>query len=220
MDEATSLEDMLIVPDPIMPNFPETWLWTLVDTGPEGEIVFTETVPETITSWSAKALCVNEKKGFGMSEVTSLTTFKSISLSIHHVHAAVIGERLPVLVTAHDNLKKCIQVQLTLDLSKKFRVLNSRQFRDPVCVCGGKNFTATYYVKANATGSLPVWAKATVVAGKCRETRDIDLGYAGMSDEVHRKMLVKAEGVEQSYTYASYLCSKGNIINLCISVKD
>ncbi|GFN83078.1 alpha-2-macroglobulin-like protein [Plakobranchus ocellatus] len=191
-----------------MPDLTETWLWTLVDTGPEGEIVLTETVPETVTSWSAKALCVNEKKGFGISKVTSLTTFKPISLSVHQVHAAVIGERLPVIVTVNSNLKKCIPVQLILDLSKKFEVHNIGQFRDPVCVCGGQPYRATYYVTANAAGSLPVWTKATVVSGTCGETRDTDLGYAGMSDQVHRKMLVKAEGVEQSYTYASYLCSK------------
>ncbi|GFO32852.1 alpha-2-macroglobulin-like protein [Plakobranchus ocellatus] len=81
---------------------------------PEGNIVLTQTVPETVTSWSAKALCISEKKGFGISEVTSLTTFKPISLSVHQVHAAVMGERLPVMVTVNNNLKKCIPVKTSV----------------------------------------------------------------------------------------------------------
>ncbi|GFO36086.1 alpha-2-macroglobulin-like protein [Plakobranchus ocellatus] len=189
-------------------NFPETWLWTVLVAGPEGEIVLTETAPDTITSWSANALCVSQEKGFGLSEVTSLTTFQPFFLSVHLPYVAVRGERLPVMLTVYNYLTKCITVQLTLDLGEEFKVHNSRQFRDPVCVCGGKSYTAKYYVTPKDIGSLPVVAKATIVAGKCRKTAHIDLDYAGMSDEVHRKMLVKAEGAEQSYTYASYLCSK------------
>ncbi|GFN89999.1 alpha-2-macroglobulin-like protein [Plakobranchus ocellatus] len=212
-------EDVKGTPNPVVPNFLQTWLWTLVDAGLEGEKVLTETAPDTISSWLANALCFSEEKGFGMSEVTSLTTFQPISLSVNHPYAAVRGERLPVIVKVHNNLERCIQVKVTLDLSEKFKVHNSRQFRDPVCVCGGQPYTATYYITANAIGSLFVGTKATTVAGTCRETRDINPGYAGMSDQVQRKILVKAEGVEQTYTYASYLCSKGNVIDLRLFFK-
>ncbi|RUS82883.1 hypothetical protein EGW08_009348 [Elysia chlorotica] len=189
-------------------NFPETWLWSLTVVGPDGEATMTETAPDTITSWSGNAVCVNQDQGFGLSEVTSLTTYQPFFISIHLPYAAVKGERFPIMVTVYNYLEKCITVQLTLDLGVNFEVHNRRRYEDPICVCGGESYTAKYYVSPGSIGSLPVVAKGSIVAGQCRNNVDIDLDYVGRSDEVHRHVLVKAPGVEQSYSYSTYLCSK------------
>ncbi|GFS07411.1 alpha-2-macroglobulin-like protein [Elysia marginata] len=67
-----------------------------------------ETSPDTITSWAANAVCMSENKGFGLSEVTSLTTFQPFFLSIHLPYAAVMSERFPMMVTIYNYLEKCI----------------------------------------------------------------------------------------------------------------
>lgn len=189
-------------------NFPETWLWTLAVADPDGKAVMPETAPDTITSWVANALCISGDQGFGLSEVTSLTTFQPFFLSIHLPYAAVMSERFPIMITVYNYLEKCITVNLDLNLGSNFEVHNSGQYAEPICICGGKSDTAKFYVTAQNFGSLPVIAKATIVAGQCRESVDIDLDYVGLSDEVHRKVLVKPPGVEQEYSYSTYLCSK------------
>ncbi|GFO06905.1 alpha-2-macroglobulin-like protein [Plakobranchus ocellatus] len=175
---------------------------------PKTEIVLTEKVPDTITTWSATAMCVNQRSGFRMSEVAILKTYQPLVVSAHMPRAAVVGERLPVTVTVHNKLHKCIKVRLTIEWNANFTIHNNPPNPDPVCVCGGENYTKNYYATPHFVGSLPVEAKATVVASTCKKSRDIDLSYTGISHKVHRKIRVKYPGAEQSYTYASYFCSE------------
>ncbi|GFO17824.1 endonuclease-reverse transcriptase [Plakobranchus ocellatus] len=80
----------------------------------DGDFTFKEKAPDMATIWSAKALCVSQKKGFGMSEGTSLNTFKPFFLSFNMPYAAARGKkRLAVRVTVHITLHRvCIPVIL------------------------------------------------------------------------------------------------------------
>ncbi|CAG5115610.1 unnamed protein product, partial [Candidula unifasciata] len=191
-------------------HFPETWLWDLHIVGDSGETVLTETAPHTITEWVGNAMCLDQEKGFGISKLTSLTTFQPFFLSLHLPYAAVRGERLPIMFTVYNYLEKCLHIQLTLDLEKNFKIHNYKQNQEPVCVCGGSSHTAKFYATANEIGSLPVFAKAEIIPGLCGNTIDVDTTYVGLSDAVKRQVFVKAEGVEQEYTHTSYICSKGD----------
>ncbi|GFO36565.1 alpha-2-macroglobulin-like protein, partial [Plakobranchus ocellatus] len=192
---------------PLMRYFIETWFWTAAKASPEGEIVLSEPAPDTLSYWSAKALCVSKNKGFGISGVTTLTTFNPISVQLHQPSAAVMGEIFPVLVTATINLKKkCFQILLTLEFDPHFTVRVVQG--DPVCVCDGEPHSEKFSIASNGIGSMPLNAKATIIAEGCRASRDTGLGYTGMYDKVQKNVLIKAEGVEQSYTHTSYLCSQ------------
>ncbi|GFO15937.1 alpha-2-macroglobulin-like protein, partial [Plakobranchus ocellatus] len=197
------------------PFFHETWIWTMVNTGPMGEVVLTETVPEAITTWSAKAMCVSKAKGFGISEMTLLKTIQPFYISVLQPYAAVRGERLPVKLRVYNLLHRCISFRVTIKWSVSFIVHKLGRLPGTVCICGDEFYHKHFYVTSRDVGSLPIEAKATVVAPKCpRETRDINLNYIGMSHKVEKKIRVKAKGVEQSYTYASYFCSEdGKLIS-------
>ncbi|GFO17836.1 alpha-2-macroglobulin-like protein [Plakobranchus ocellatus] len=173
----------------------EYWFWAVIDlwalgelgflsaTQPEAELLFPQAPPDMATSWLANAQCVHQKAGFGMSEATSVNTFQPFFITYNMPYAAARGERLAVRVTVHITLHRvCIPMKLTIDLNEKFEVDNSRDSRETLCVCGGKPYTETYYVTANATGSLPFKPKATTVNKKCLKM-DINFGPADMSDE-------------------------------------
>ncbi|BFZ02236.1 hypothetical protein BsWGS_05276 [Bradybaena similaris] len=189
-------------------NFPETWLWDLHVVGDTGETILKETAPHTITEWVGNAMCLEQEKGFGISKMTSLTTFQPFFLSLHLPFAAVRGERLPIMFTVYNYLEKCLHIQLTLDLDTNFEIHNDKQHQDPVCICGGKSHTAKFYATPNEIGRLPVFAKAEIIPGLCGNTIDVDTTYVGLTDSVKRQIFVKAEGVEQEYTHTSYICSK------------
>ncbi|KAJ9588471.1 hypothetical protein L9F63_018161, partial [Diploptera punctata] len=49
-------------------NFPETWLWQMLQTGEKGEQIIQETVPDTITSWIITGFSLDPSYGFGLLE--------------------------------------------------------------------------------------------------------------------------------------------------------
>ncbi|CAL1538258.1 unnamed protein product [Lymnaea stagnalis] len=189
-------------------NFPETWLWELHIIGETGQSNISETTPHTITNWVGNALCVDERKGFGLSNVVSVTTFQPFFLSLHLPYAAVRGERLPILFTVNNYLEKCLHIQLELDMGKNFEVHNSKANKEPLCLCGGKSHTARFYVTPKQIGQLPITAKAEIIPGLCDNSIEVDTRYVGVSDTVKRQMFVKAEGVEQQFTHTLYMCAK------------
>ncbi|XP_005104186.2 alpha-2-macroglobulin [Aplysia californica] len=191
-------------------NFPETWLWDLVLVGENGASSTTHTAPDTITSWVGNAMCVEKTKGFGVSPLTSITTFQPFFLSLKLPYAAVRGERLPIILTVYNYLDKCLHIQLTLDAGEGFDVHNIRRQRKPVCLCGGKSHSITFFATPKDIGSLPLMAKAEVIPGLCSNAIDMDTGYEGYTDAVKRVMLVKAEGVTQEYTSTHYMCAKAD----------
>lgn len=188
-------------------HFPETWLWELHLIGETGQSIINATTPHTITNWVGNALCIDELKGFGLSNVVSVTTFQPFFLSLHLPYAAVRGERLPIMFTVYNYLEKCLHIQLELDMGKNFEVHNSKANREPLCLCGGKSHTARFYVTPKEIGHLPINAKAEIIPGQCN-SMEVDTRYVGVSDIVKRQMFVKAEGVEQQFTHTLYMCAK------------
>nr|AJE25828.1 alpha-2-macroglobulin [Macrobrachium rosenbergii] len=55
--------------------FPETWLWDMNFTLSPGVIEKELTLPDTITEWVGKAVCVHPEKGLGVSKRAPITTF-------------------------------------------------------------------------------------------------------------------------------------------------
>lgn len=75
-----------------------------------GMTVLKEKAPHTITSWVGNAMCLDQEKGFGISQLTSLTTFQPFFLSLHLPYAAIRGERVPIMFTVYNYLENCLHV--------------------------------------------------------------------------------------------------------------
>nr|KAG5694344.1 hypothetical protein BaRGS_035212 [Batillaria attramentaria] len=97
------------------------------------------TIPDTITRWVGNSICISDVAGFGLSPVTSITTFQPFFLSFNLPYNAMM---------------------LQVDGLKGFKVHNARANRDPFCLCGGKSHTKKFFITAQDIGKLPIFAQA------------------------------------------------------------
>jgi hypothetical protein len=71
-----SNEKQLEQPKRIRSDFSETWLWQKVKVGKKGEEILTSSLPDTITSWVATGISLNENSGLAVANTTNVSQFK------------------------------------------------------------------------------------------------------------------------------------------------
>ncbi|GFO36301.1 alpha-2-macroglobulin-like protein [Plakobranchus ocellatus] len=193
-------------PQTFTPIFPETWFWTLVHFGSLKERNFTTIAPNMTAKWSASAVCFNEEDGLDMS-LTSLTTaFNPILVEVRLPKTAVTGENLQMRVIVYNRVENCSRVQLKVP-----RIVLNGPWNIQFCVCKEKPYEGVFHFRAEYKGTQSVRVQARAMPGTCQGRRrrsDVDASFAGKFLEFTRTILIKAEGVEMSYTYASYLCAR------------
>lgn len=191
--------------------FPETWLWELELIGDSGQNTLVRKIPDTITEWKGNAICVNTASGLGISSVSGITAFQPFFLSFTLPYSAVRNEVLPVLVTVFNYLTDCLVMRVSLRDSAEFRLQEATFMRTrTVCVCGGESETLRYLVIPLKIGEISIQAEAESIAddGTCGNSL-VSREAMGVSDAVRRQLPVEAEGLENEYTYSSYLCPSG-----------
>nr|XP_034308643.1 pregnancy zone protein isoform X4 [Crassostrea gigas] len=191
--------------------FPETWLWELELIGDSGQNTLVRKIPDTITEWKGNAICLNTASGLGISSISGITAFQPFFLSFTLPYSAVRNEVVPVLVTVFNYLTECLVMRISLRDSAEFRLQEATFMRTrTVCVCGGESETLRYLVIPLKIGEISIQAEAESIAddGTCGNSL-VSREAMGVSDAVRRKLPVEAEGLENEYTYSSYLCPSG-----------
>uniref|UniRef100_A0A3Q1H1P5 Uncharacterized protein n=1 Tax=Anabas testudineus TaxID=64144 RepID=A0A3Q1H1P5_ANATE len=162
-------------------NFPETWIWTDINTGS-----ITLTVPDSITTWTATAFVMSEKLGLGVIEKPAeLTVFQDFFLSLNLPTYVIRGEELLLEVVLFNYLPMHLEVSLLL-------ISQLWDSRDPlmpgvrqVSVKSERGTSVLIPIKPLILGEVPISVKAQSITA---------------SDLVHETVLVKAEGLEQSFS--------------------
>ncbi|XP_064411346.1 CD109 antigen [Latimeria chalumnae] len=173
-------------------HFPETWIWIDTNTGSETNKKIDVTVPDSITSWIASAFVISENLGLGLTtEFAQLRAFQAFFVSLNLPYSVTRGEEFILEVTIFNYLKTSLEVMVTLELNGSFDILagsddintivNQRQ--ESVPSQDGK--TVFFPISPQQLGEIPIKVTATSSAA---------------NDSVSRKVLVKAEGIEQSYS--------------------
>eukprot|EP00105_Crassostrea_gigas_P026706 XP_011447751.1 PREDICTED: pregnancy zone protein [Crassostrea gigas] len=191
--------------------FPETWLWELQIIGDSGENTLVRRIPDTITEWKGSALCMNSASGLGISSISSVTAFQPFFLSFTLPYSAVRNEVVPVLVTVFNYLTQCLVMKVSLRDSEEFRLQNTIFMKTKtVCVCGGESETLRYLIIPLKIGEISIQAEAESIAdeGTCGNS-SVSSDATGVSDAVRRQLPVEAEGLENEYTYSSFVCVSG-----------
>ncbi|KAG7168925.1 Murinoglobulin-2-like 4, partial [Homarus americanus] len=101
-------EDSEEVADSPRTNFPETWLWDIVVLPSSGVNSQDLTLPDTITQWVGKAVCVHPEKGVALSERESITTFTPFFVDLTLPPTVKRGEILPVKMSIFNYLDRPI----------------------------------------------------------------------------------------------------------------
>uniref|UniRef100_W5KD25 Alpha-2-macroglobulin-like 1 n=1 Tax=Astyanax mexicanus TaxID=7994 RepID=W5KD25_ASTMX len=186
--------------------FPETWIWDLVPVGKSGIMGVKKTVPDTITTWSARAFCMSAV-GFGIAPKAELTTFQPFFVSLTLPYSIIRGEVLPLKATVFNYLSGCIMVKVTLAHSEQFTAQQCERCIYTRCLCADESWTFKWTVQASALGKLCV-AEALQTNVLCG-SRSVTVPEKGRMDTVVQTLLVKAEGTKQTNTYNELLCMTG-----------
>lgn len=191
----------------IRKDFPETWLWELVPTGPSGKKNMSFPVPDTITDWKANCFCM-ASNGFGVSRVTSLKTFKPFFVDLVMPYSVVRGESFSLKAKVFNYLKDCIAIVLNLVESQDFEEEPCLDCSYSSCLCENDDKTFSWNIKPTTLGKTNITVSAHAVADSkiCGERKSI-IPEKGRKDTLRKVLLVKAEGVLEEKTHSSLMCN-------------
>ncbi|XP_067274850.1 CD109 antigen isoform X2 [Pseudorasbora parva] len=177
-------------------DFPETWIWLDANMSNSASASFPLTVPDSLTSWVAFAIVMSENLGLGISAPAELTVIKDFFLSLNLPEFLIRGELLLLEVNLFNYMNEDLEVLVVVAESSAF-VFVSPDNRDismnnvrKVFVLSQNITTLLFPIRTIAVGEIPISVKATSI-------------YS--SDWVHKTVLVKPEGQEQSSTKTLFL---------------
>ncbi|NXN92969.1 CD109 protein, partial [Rhinopomastus cyanomelas] len=183
-------------------HFPETWLWIDTKTRSDTDTTIEVTVPDTITSWLASAFVMSEN--FGLSVTTApveLKAFQPFFIFLNLPYSVVRGEEFVLEVNIFNYLKKEAEVTVILDTSDAFEIIltsneiNATENQQSVSVSSEDGKTVQFPIKLKELGEIPI--KVTALS-------------SAAADAVIQKVLVKAEGLEQTYSQTVLLDLTGS----------
>ncbi|XP_067150922.1 CD109 antigen [Apteryx mantelli] len=183
-------------------HFPETWLWIDTNTRSDMDTAMEVTVPDTITSWVASAFVISEISGLGMTTAPAeLEAFQPFFIFLNIPYAVTRGEQFILEVNIFNYLKEEAEVTVNLDVNDAFEitpisnVINSTANQQSVFVPSEDGKTVQFPIKPKELGEIPI--KVTAIS-------------SAASDAIIQKVLVKAEGLEQTYSQTLLLDLTGN----------
>nr|XP_053636062.1 alpha-1-inhibitor 3-like [Cherax quadricarinatus] len=197
---------------PVTPrtNFPETWLWSLILQPLSGVTEQHLKVPDTITDWVGKAVCVHPEKGVGISRNSSLVTFTPFFLDLTLPPSVKRGEILPVKISLFNYLDRHLPVTVTLQESSDYKILEPINYGLPgrvtACVAAKDKVVNTVKIDFLVLGDVNITVFASVdhasvlpCGGQLNTSR---------SDALIKAMKVEAEGFPKEKTWNKYACPK------------
>ncbi|KAI4875835.1 hypothetical protein NFI96_005884 [Prochilodus magdalenae] len=175
-------------------NFPETWLWMDINMS-ELTTSVSLTVPDSMTSWVATAFVISENLGLGISAPVELEVSKDFFLSLNLPAYIIRGELLLLEVSLFNYMYHDLEVMVKVHDSSMFEFV-SPSGEDPmagltrVSVWSQNATTVVFPIRVTELGQVPIAVSAASI-------------YA--SDSVSQTILVKPEGIEQTFTQTLFL---------------
>ncbi|CAG2173594.1 unnamed protein product, partial [Oppiella nova] len=101
-------------------HFPETWLWTSMQTGSNGCAVIKSTIPDTITSWFISAFAMHMETGLGIATTpTKVTVFRPFFIKLSLPYSIIRGETVAIEVIVFNYTTKPIESEVVFDNKKQ-----------------------------------------------------------------------------------------------------
>ncbi|NXW12871.1 CD109 protein, partial [Circaetus pectoralis] len=183
-------------------HFPETWLWIDTKTRSDTDTTMEVTVPDTITSWVASAFVMSENSGLGVTTApVELEAFQPFFIFLNLPYSVIRGEQFILEVNIFNYLKEEAEVTVILDMNDAFEIIltsneiNATENQQSISVPSEDGKTVQFPIKPKQLGEIPI--KVTAIS-------------SAASDATIQKVLVKAEGLEQTYSQTVLLDLTGN----------
>ncbi|XP_018599068.2 CD109 antigen [Scleropages formosus] len=176
-------------------DFPETWLWLDANMSESTTKHLSLTAPDSITSWIATAFVMSDNLGLGLIETPSkLTVFQNFFISLNLPAYIIRGEQLVLEVNLFNYLDRKLEVTVIVVQNSSFEFVLEKQ------VFGSNMRTVFVERQDSASVLFPIRPK---VLGEISISVKAVSNIA--SDAIIRKVLVKPEGVEQTFTKTLFL---------------
>ncbi|KAG7460634.1 hypothetical protein MATL_G00200810 [Megalops atlanticus] len=184
-------------PPRVRREFPQTWLWLDTNVSDSTTTSLPLTVPDSITSWIATAFVMSESLGLGLvSAPAKLTVLQDFFLSLNLPAYIVRGEQLVLEVNLFNYLQQDLEVMVIVAQSESFEFVSpdnegiSMASVQRVVVRSQDSSSVLFPIRPRILGEMPISVKALSTIS---------------SDAVVQKVLVKPEGIEQSFTKSLFL---------------
>ncbi|XP_063245195.1 CD109 antigen-like isoform X2 [Bacillus rossius redtenbacheri] len=185
-------------------NFPETWLWDLLDAGYEGRASLSKKAPDTITSWVITGFSVDPIYGLGLSRAPKkLRIFRPFFVSLDLPYSVLRGEIVAIPIIVFNYMDK----DVTADVTLENQGLENFEFAEI-----SNDVTDTPKLELYRTKQVSVKANSGSSVSFMITPRK--LGYITIkvtaksilaADAVERQLLVKAEGEKQYHNKAIFV---------------
>ncbi|XP_005073815.1 CD109 antigen isoform X1 [Mesocricetus auratus] len=191
-------QDFSLVSNPhVRKHFPETWIWLDSHMGSKFYQDFEVTVPDSITSWVASAFVISEDLGLGLTTAPAeLQAFQPFFINLNLPYSVIRGEEFALEVTIFNYLNDTTKVVVLIGESDDFDVImsssnsNDTMYQQAALVPSEDGVTLLFPIRPIQLGEIPITVKAASPTA---------------ADEITQKVLVKAEGIEKSYSQSILL---------------
>ncbi|MGH0183689.1 UNVERIFIED_CONTAM: hypothetical protein FKN15_012917 [Acipenser sinensis] len=184
-----------------------------------GSVEITRTVPDTITEWKAGAFCTSPL-GFGMAPPTGLTAFQPFFVELTLPYSVIRGEQFELKATVFNYLSQCIMVKVSHAESSQFQMTPCEGCEYTTCLCADEARTFRWAFIPSALGEVNVTVSAQALQTDTLCGNEVvAVPERGRIDTVIRKLLVEAEGIEQTVTQNALMCPGGSAVKEEISLK-
>ncbi|XP_041105310.1 CD109 antigen-like [Polyodon spathula] len=182
--------------------FSKTWIWLDTNTSASTNATLNVIVPDSVTSWVASAFVISEGLGLGLtSSPAELKVFQPLFLTLNLPYSVIRGEQFVLEVTIVNYLNQALEAMVTVNKSDDFEFIvsgnstNTVEHKRNVSVPSQDGTTVLVPIKPKQLGVITITVTATSPAA---------------SHAVNQTVLVKAEGIEQSFSQSLLLDLVGN----------
>ncbi|XP_077487798.1 alpha-2-macroglobulin-like protein 1 [Amblyomma americanum] len=190
--------------------FPETWLWQIKRVSPDGSSVYSETLPDTITTWQGTAVCLHPQNGLGVSQVANVTGFQPLFVSLTLPAYLQRNEVATVILSAFNYGDECAAVRVGLRSLENLEVIGGPNSTDAL-LCPNSSTSASFPFDVRAT-TLEVsrlQARVQTRPDAQAEYPNVKLSNVNSSDTVIQAIDVRPEGFPIGETNTFLLCASG-----------
>ncbi|KAK6490158.1 CD109 antigen-like [Huso huso] len=184
------------------PQASKTWIWLDTNTSTSTSATLNVIVPDSITSWVATAFVISEGLGLGLtSSPAELEVSQPFFLSLNLPYSVIRGEQFVLEVTIFNYLNQALQAMVTVNKSDAFEFnvsgnsTNTVANKRNVTVPSQDSITVLFPIKPKQLGEITIAVTATSPTA---------------SHAVNQTVLVKAEGIEKSFSQSLLLDLVGN----------
>ncbi|XP_029937820.1 CD109 antigen-like [Myripristis murdjan] len=175
----------------------ESWLWLDTNVSDSTWTSPEVTVPERITSWGAAALVMSDNFGLGFTSVPQMLTVSKDFVIFMDVPPCLIrGEEIVLEVNIFNYLQQDVDVMLLVAQSEAYEFVLADH--GDISVVNARKLTVGSHSAASAL--FPI---RTLALGEMEIS--VDAISADSSDKLVRSVLVKPEGVEESFSETLFL---------------